>query len=310
MFLRKKLSKLILLGSLFLGSCVSYDPIKINGLLSYDSPDPKNLEQRISRETTIPNNKQDKYAVLLGGNTQAASKVSLFLVYKALLNKGFLKENIYVLDSPHEWEISFYTEKPNVILYQIFDDTKEKTAFYPIDSIASKETIKKVFDHLAKKTDVNDYLFIYTTGHGGRKDFWTKLENGEWKLDLNIPTLLLPGKDLKVADLEQYISNLKVKKGVVVCDQCYSGGFAERIGKGNFVAISSSERGRVSFGNTFTKAFFAAWKDKSADKNNDKRISIKEAFDYAVKNDDYTKEGLQKPQMISDLNPEDIFLYP
>ena len=40
----------------------------------------------------------------------------------------------------------------------------------------------------------------------------------------------------------------------------------------------------------------------------DEKISIREAFDYAVANDSYAQSKAQTPQIFSDINANDVFL--
>lgn len=269
-YVGRGLATLALAGSLFLSGCG-------------DFPKPVNLERRLSQEVATQNHTEDKYAVIISGNTDYRHKENLSLAYQVLLENGFQKENVYILD-----------------------DEGDKTAFYPVDDIASKEAIKMLFGHLAKRVDSKDLLFVYTTGHGGRTSIDKEI-NGETKR-IKVFGIAIPGEDLLETEMAEYLSDVHPRAGVLVYDQCYSGGFAERTGRGNYIGISASEADELSHSNTFPQTFFGAWRNKSADKNNDGRLSIREIFDYTVQNDEKTKDGSQKPQFFSDLKADEVFL--
>ena len=275
MGLVKKLGKAIvpfaLAGSMLLGGCDS------------QPPQPQRLEQRISQEVAQPNGQPDKYGVIISGNTDYRHKENLSLAYQVLLENGFQRENIYILDSDGE-----------------------KTAFYPVDDLASKEAIKILFGHLSKKVDSKDLLFVYTTDHGERITKTDSVNGKETPTELS--TLVIPGEDLSETEMATYLSSIHPKTGVLVFDQCYSGGFAQRTGTGNYIGISASEADKVSKANTFPQALFNSWRDKKADENKDGRISIQEAFDYALANDSYAQSKAQTPQIFSGINADEVFL--
>nr|MBA4404867.1 hypothetical protein [Nanoarchaeum sp.] len=269
-YVGRGLANLALAGSLFLSGCE-------------DIPKPANLERRLNQEVATQNHTADKYGVIISGNTNRRYEENLSIAYQVLLENGFQRGNIYILDN-----------------------IGEKTAFYPVDDIASKEAIEMLFEHMAKKVDSEDLLFVYTTDHGGRISINEKV-NGETK-KIKISYLEILGGYLLETEMARYLSEVHPNIGVLVFDQCYSGGFAERTGRGNYIGISASETDKPSYSNTFPQTFFWAWRNKGADKNDDGRLSIREIFDYTLQNDERTKEGFQKPQIFSDMNIDEVFL--
>ncbi len=102
----------------------------------------KNLEEILSRrieyahfpeKNTRENGKRDKYAFLICGDSNKMYKENLILSYKTLLENGFVKEKVYLLDY----------------------------------NLSSKRKIKKALDNLEKVIGPEDLFLIYTTGHGG-----------------------------------------------------------------------------------------------------------------------------------------------
>ncbi len=229
------------------------------------------LEERLNSEPEGKNGLPDNYAVLISGLTESRHLKNMILAYNTLLYLGFQEQNIYVLDSKG-------AERLN----------------YKVDGPATKSAIEKVFSHLKSKTDSEDFLFTYVTNHGGRS-------SGE-------STIALPGPDVGEETFENFLSGMEVKKGVLVFDQCYGGGFAKRLGKGRFVAVSASHPGENSIDNSFPQAFFNSFNYAVGDMNGDGLVSIEEAFNYALRHDMFALRGMQHPMIVSDLSPGRIFL--
>ncbi|MFH0949047.1 MAG: hypothetical protein V1802_01005, partial [Candidatus Aenigmatarchaeota archaeon] len=199
---------------------------------------PERLEQRISHEAAVPNGKADKYAVLISGNTESRHRVNLSLAYQILLENGFRKDNIYILDY----------------------DGKE-VFYYPVDDFAGKECIKMVFGHLRKKIDEQDLLFVYATDHGKRISKITRGDDGNKTEKLS--ALSLPGPDIDQKEFAKYLDGINPRKGIFLFDQCYGGGFAEEIGKERYIAVASAKPYQGGYGktnNTFGGYFMLAFR--------------------------------------------------
>ncbi|MFH0949333.1 MAG: hypothetical protein V1802_02500, partial [Candidatus Aenigmatarchaeota archaeon] len=95
-------------------------------------------------------------------------------------------------------------------------------------------------------------------------------------------------------------------------DQCYGGGFAEEIGKERYIAVASAKPYQGGYGktnNTFGGYFMLAFRDKNkSDTNEDGRVSIREAFEYAKGRHKWTKKKEQEPIIRGELNPNRVFL--
>lgn len=274
-YVGRGLTTLALAGSLFFNGCS--DPELPS------NPSNQNLEQRISQEISEPNGKPDKYGVIISGHTGSRHKENVSLAYQILLESDFQRENIYILDYKGD-----------------------KTAFYPVDDNASKRNIENLFCHLEGKIDSQDLLFVYFTDHGGRI---TKTENINGKdTSIELSYLSIPGDNLLETEMADYLSQIYPKAGILFFDQCYSGGFAERVGKENYIGISASEADKSSRSNTFPQSFFTSYRDDESDTNNDGKVSTMEAFNYAVKKDVFSQNNEQKPQIFSEIDPDKIFL--
>lgn len=240
--------------------------------------DIQGLENRISREKAIKNYKADKYAVLIRGNSEERFVADTSVAHHTLLENGFKSENIYILADAKK---------------------KREAFFHPIDDVATKSNVELIMNHLSNIIDERDLLLICLVDHGSRK---------------TVSTFNLKGKDISEIELESYLSKICPGKGILLFDFCYSGGFAERLGKNEYSAIASTmpdRVGRSRAGDSFSGCFFEAFsfrKKSEADVNEDGRVSLQEALDYTKKHHYATKKGRQAPVVKSNIPLDKIFI--
>lgn len=249
-----------------------------------------NLRQRLANSADKPNNRPDKYAVLICGLRESRFQVNLSLAYQVLLENGFFAENIYILEGDGG-----------------------KTFLYPLDDAATKSNVKFLFDYLAKKVDGEDLLFVEVTDHGERTQL-LMADPTDINRD-NYSVINLVDDSLSQKEFAGYLTDICPQTGIFVFGQCYSGGFAEEIGKNKFVAVASTKATAVAsadpynLDDIFESHFMLAFRNKAvSDRNGDGRVSVEEALDYVKQNHSYTKDKKQFPFIQSDLNPETIFL--
>ncbi len=248
------------------------------------------LEQRIDEEPAEKNNMPDKYAFIISGDSEKIFEDNIASAYNIFLENGFSKENIYILNSG------------------------TKNECYPADGMASVGSIGMVLEHLAKKVDDNDMVFVYITPHG-RPHYSIEADGPKLRV-IPIPAIAMPTDEMLEPEFTRHLQQIKPGIGILIAEQCYGGSFAENIGKENrYIGISASGPMESAWYyrdmSTFATAFFNAWQDKASDSNKDGRVSIKEAYDYARNNDIATKKGEQVPRMyymIKAINPAEVFL--
>lgn len=150
---------------------------------------------------------------------------------------------------------------------------------------ATLENLEYVIDDLSKKITKKDVLILYVTNHGDKTG--RIIPVGE-------SLMTLSDYELNETELETMLNKLHPKYSILAFTQCFSGGFAERLGNGNRIAIANSKSSRASKGGgkePLSQYFFPALFDqlpeerKLIDKNRDNNISVEEAFDYAVNKD-------------------------
>lgn len=228
--------------------------------------------------------KVEKYALLISGRTEARHVLHMSLAYNLLLEQGFERENIRVLD----------------------EYGQERHYLYPVDGKASRETIGDAIDELKKRVDSNDLLFVYVSNHGDKQAVCG---------DKGVQVISLPGEDMNYMEFMQHMDGINPMKGLFIFDHCYSGAFAKAAGSGAVTAVSASGAEEMAYAQTgeFNSAganFILAFKNKEdSDANNDGRVSVQEAFDYMLQNHTETIECRQHPEIHSDLSPEDVYFF-
>lgn len=242
------------------------------------------LKDRLKHEGYKPNGQADKYAVLISGKAELRYQANLSIAYQILLEIGFKRESIYILDP-----------------------AGEDTYFYPVDGLDKKTNIRAVFESLAKRIDDQDLLFVYVTDHGNRAF--------EGPGSQTLQSILLVENSVSITQKEffSYLSDINPRVGVLLFDQCFSGGFAKETGKGKFISIAASKADEISGSllyNSFGGEFLKAFRNKNeSDKNKDGKVSIQEEFAYAVKKDLASKYKEQTPMIVStSIDPSSIFL--
>jgi len=271
-YIRKGLEVLALVASL---SFVGCGESKI--------PYPFRLENRIEQEEVIKNHTPDKYAVLVAGGWEQMFRGNVLSAYQTLIENGYDSSNIYVLA-----------------------DDRIKPFNHPVDDISSKQSLSMILTHLSKKIDEEDTFLFYLNDHGKRET----IESVD-SAKITISNFSIRGEDINEIELEAYLSSIKSKRKMYVFDFCYSGGFSERLGRGNNIAVSSapSDKGSIMLWQEgFSRYFFNAFKAGSgADYNRDGRVSYREAFDY-TKQASPIAGRCNASQLDSDISPDEVFL--
>ncbi len=253
-----------------------------------NKPSPR-LEQRIQQETIVEDCMPHKYAVLINAVAgEPKWEADLSLAYQTLLEQGFRRSDVYILEGDE------------------VDGRVYETSFHPTDGAATKKNIKRVFSHLQKKVKSDDLLFVYTSDHGERKE---KIIDGRKSVTW---TLLLNYDRLDQTEFTSYVAGLQPVRGIFLFEQCYGGGFAEKIGHDWNVAIAAArpnEQSFSDFSDSFSHFFLLAFRDvKGSDSNQDGRVSIDEAVEYARQRHSYTIKGDQFPFIQSEIDPGTVFL--
>ena len=148
----------------------------------------------------------------------------------------------------------------------------EKTEVDParIDDRSTRENVERAFATVAERAQPNDYVLVLLIGHGS-------YSNGESRFNL-------PGRDLTAKDYARLLEPLGSQQVAFVNAATASGGFIEVLsGEGRTVVTATRSGGQWNatvFGGYFVEAF--ADGEEESDQNKDGRVSVLEAFEYAV----------------------------
>jgi hypothetical protein len=149
----------------------------------------------------------------------------------------------------------------------------EKTDADPdgIDGRSTRENVEQAFAAIAERAEPNDHVLVLLIGHGS-------YNGGESRFNL-------PGPDLTAEEYGFLLGPLRAQQVTFVNTATSSGGFIEALsGEGRTVVTatrSGSQWNETVFGGYFVSAYADA--EEASDQNKDGRVSVLEAFEYAVR---------------------------
>ncbi|MEA2115061.1 MAG: C13 family peptidase, partial [Thermodesulfobacteriota bacterium] len=218
-----------------------------------------------------------KIAVLLSGGVNSGSNYSRYIndlreMYRALVDKyGYSKSNIFVLYA--DGSANDLDGDGNNDIHSGCSLTELNTLFQTT---------------LPAKINNNDFLFVFSTNHGGLTDASTSRAK-----------LWLWGGSIEDSAFASLVNGLSFKYLAVCMEQCYAGGFINDLAGNNRVIATACQHDEVSWacdseGNydEFCYYWTAAVRGKkpggqavSADMDGDGFLSLHDAFEYAKAND-------------------------
>ena len=148
----------------------------------------------------------------------------------------------------------------------------EKTEIDPvrIGDRSTRENVERAFATIAERAQPTDHVLVLLIGHGS-------YSGGESRFNL-------PGRDLTAEDYARLLEPLGSQQVAFVNAATASGGFIEVLsGEGRTVVTATRSGGQWNatvFGGYFVAAF--ADGEEESDQNKDGRVSVLEAFEYAV----------------------------
>ena len=162
-----------------------------------------------------------------------------------------------------------------------------------VDGRSTSENVQAAVAAIAERARPDDHVLILLIGHGSYR-------NGESRFNL-------PGRDLTAGDYAVLLERLQAQRVSFVNTAAASGGFIPALsGEGRTVVTATRSGGQWNetvFGGHFVAAF--AEGAAESDQNRDGRVSVLEAFEYAVAQVDrvYASDGrLQTEHALLDDN--------
>ncbi|MHA1230856.1 MAG: caspase family protein [Candidatus Helarchaeota archaeon] len=180
-----------------------------------------------------------------------------------------------------------------------------------INSQATKANIFNQLSWIAENSDGNDYFVFFYSGHGdSTSGGLTAIIPYDWNFHGYITE----------TDLSYYFNMINCSILIAMIDSCLSGGLIDSISGANRLILTASASNEDSYEDiltlrhgVFTGFFLKSYYNLTADLNNDKIITIEEAFNYTYNATvAYTKKVFnrgQHPQLYDSI-AGDLFLSP
>jgi hypothetical protein len=159
----------------------------------------------------------------------------------------------------------------------LFEDTAPDPAIIRYKS--TRENLEKVCRDLSGRVRREDLVFVFIAGHGN--------------FDGKIYKLNLPGPDPTAEELADMLYGIPAERFVVVNTTTASGGSVAALARKGKVLLSATKSGQEKNQTHLGKYFVEALAGGDADADKNGRVSILEAFNYAVRKVEefYSKEG-------------------
>ena len=198
--------------------------------------------------------------------------VSIFADSSALIVRG-------VAGSPeHEMKFDKWTEGTQKALVEKFGFSSDRVIVLS-DKKSAQAEIQKAFATLKQQLKPADTFFLFFIGHGSGED-------GVYKFNIS-------GPDYTADDYNKLLSTLPVGRIVIVLGTPASGAAIEKFAGKNRVIITATRSGQEGNDIVFYDYFLEALESPAADEDKDQKISVWEAFKYAVAGTErfYKEEG-------------------
>jgi hypothetical protein len=132
---------------------------------------------------------------------------------------------------------------------------------------STRENVERELRALATRTTPDDRVLILLFGHGS-------YQAGESRINL-------PGPDINAKELARLLDGVRARSVAVVNTTSASGGFVQDLAAPNRLVITATRSGMEANETLFGRHFTAALAGAAADLDQDGRISLLEAFEYA-----------------------------
>jgi hypothetical protein len=133
---------------------------------------------------------------------------------------------------------------------------------------ATQAEIKDAFAKIKDQLKPADSFFLFLIGHGSYDGLEYKFNN--------------VGPDLTGSDFSKLLATLSASRIVVVNSSSNSGGATEAMAGKNRMIVSATKTGFEGNDTVFYEYFLAGLQKSAADENKDQKVSVWEAFKFAV----------------------------
>ena len=144
-----------------------------------------------------------------------------------------------------------------------------ETADKGADGVSRKENVEAAIERIAAEASAGDTVFLILIGHGTAR--------GD-RLLFN-----LPGPDLAATELDTMLAPHETLRWVIVNGSPSSGPFIQPLSAPNRVVLTATTNAVERFHTVFPEHFVAAYAGPGADSDKNGRVSVLEAFTFAVR---------------------------
>lgn len=152
------------------------------------------------------------------------------------------------------------------IVYLAEDPARDRAR---ITAVSRKEEVERALRAIAGRAGPDDRVMILLIGHGSSDSRGSRIN--------------LPGPDLTAAELAAHLAAFRTQPVVVVNTASASGGWVEPLAGPNRAVISATRTATDRNATIFGKYFVEAFASDAADINQDGRVTIAEAYEYATR---------------------------
>lgn len=181
-------------------------------------------------------------------------------------------------DTEHEARFAKWTAGTQKALLEKFGFSQDHILVL-IDKQTAQADIQKAFVTLKQQLKPQDTFFLFLIGHGSG-------EEGVYKFNIF-------GPDYTADDYNKLLATLNVGKIVIVAATPSSGAALDKFAGKNRVVVTATRSGQEGNDIVFYDYFLEALQGTAADEDKDQKVSVWEAFKYAVNGTErfYKDEG-------------------
>lgn len=208
----------------------------------------------------------------------AAVVVGLLLPTLALADSSALILRGVAGDPEHEQKFEKWTAGTAKALVDKFGFSADRVIVLTDKKTAQAE-IQKAFATLKQQLKPLDTFFLFFIGHGSGED-------GQYKFNIS-------GPDYTADDYNKLLGTLSVGRVVIIAATPASGASLDKFAGKNRVVITATRSGQEGNDIVFYDYFLEALQGTAADEDKDQKVSVWEAFKYAVAGTErfYKEEG-------------------
>jgi len=181
-------------------------------------------------------------------------------------------------DEEHEKKFDQWTAGTSKALIDKFGFSADHVVVLS-DKKTVKVEIDKAFATLKQQLKPGDTFFLFFIGHGSG-------DNGEYKFNIS-------GPDYTADDYNKLLATLNVGRTIIIAATPSSGAALDKFAAKNRIVVTATRSGQEGNDIVFYDYFLKALQENVADEDKNQKVSVWEAFKYAVTETErfYKEEG-------------------